>query len=59
MNMGDPNYGVNGYALFTRNTNSATAHFNGATDDAHGDLHITDPDAIPDTFINIQNCISM
>ncbi|WP_415837005.1 VCBS domain-containing protein, partial [Shewanella aquimarina] len=57
MNMGDPNYGVNGYAMFTRGTNSATAHFNGVTDDAHGDLHITDPDATPDTFVNVQNQI--
>ncbi|HHP0481778.1 TPA: VCBS domain-containing protein, partial [Vibrio campbellii] len=57
MNMGDPNYGVNGYAVFTRGTNSATAHFNGVTDDAHGDLHITDPDVIPDTFVNVQNQI--
>ncbi|WP_216596294.1 VCBS domain-containing protein [Vibrio vulnificus] len=55
MNMGNPNYGYGGYMYFTRGTNSATAHFNGVTDDAHGDLHISDPDATPDTFVNVQN----
>ncbi|HFQ5220678.1 TPA: VCBS domain-containing protein, partial [Vibrio vulnificus] len=55
MNMGNPNYGYGGYMYFTRGTNSATAHFNGVTDDAHGDLHISDSDATPDTFVNVQN----
>ncbi|MCL1066733.1 VCBS domain-containing protein [Shewanella olleyana] len=52
MNMGDPNYGHNGYMTFTRNTDHATAAYNGG-DRVEGDLHITDPDTTPATFIDV------
>ncbi|MDF9400259.1 VCBS domain-containing protein [Vibrio sp. 1180_3] len=56
MNMGDPNYGHNGYMTFTRNTNSATASYN-AVDRVEGDLLINDPDTVPATFIDVTDSL--
>ncbi|MFC1236516.1 VCBS domain-containing protein [Vibrio sp. F74] len=56
MNMGDPNYGHNGYMTFTRNTDHATASYNGG-DRVEGDLLITDPDSAPATFIDVTDSI--
>ncbi|MEZ8576229.1 VCBS domain-containing protein [Vibrio splendidus] len=56
MNMGDPNYGHNGYMTFTRNTDHATASYN-AVDRAEGDLFINDPDTLPATFIDVTDSL--
>ncbi|MFA0626888.1 VCBS domain-containing protein [Vibrio sp. 10N.222.49.A3] len=56
MNMGDPNYGHNGYMTFTRNTDHATASYN-AVDRVEGDLLINDPDTVPATFIDVTDSL--
>ncbi|ATC56832.1 VCBS domain-containing protein [Vibrio anguillarum] len=56
MNMGDPNYGHNGYMTFTRNTDHATASYN-AVDRVEADLFINDPDTLPATFIDVTDSL--